>query len=181
MSHDTVVQRETLGVGRYVQLVRESGWEYLHRPGIRGIVILVAVTPQRELLLVDQWRQPVGARVLELPAGLAGDVPGQEHEPLEAAARRELIEETGWDAAEFHLLGRCVPSPGATSEVVTFYQALDLVRVGNGGGDGHEDLTAFSVPLDEIDTWLAAREAEGRLIDMKLYAGLDLLRRRGVR
>lgn len=179
MSPDTTSPRETLGAGHYVRLVRENGWEYLDRPGIRGIVILVALTPTRELLLVDQWRQPVGARVLELPAGLAGDVPGQEHEPLEVAARRELIEETGWDAREFSLLGRCVPSPGATSEVVTFYQALDLTRVGAGGGDEHEDLTAFSVPLDQLDTWLAAREAEGRLIDMKLYAGLDLLRRRG--
>ncbi len=171
--------REVLAAGRYVELVRERGWEFLHRPGVSGIVILVAVTPAGGLLLVDQWRQPVGARVIELPAGLAGDVAGQEHEPLERAARRELVEETGWDADSFELLGRCVPSPGATSEVVTYYAARGLRRVGDGGGDEHEDIVVAEVPLPELDAWLRAREAEGRLLDMKLWAGLELARRRG--
>jgi ADP-ribose pyrophosphatase len=170
--------RETLGAGRYVTLVRENGWEFLDRPNCRGIVIVVAVTPDQRLLLVEQWRQPVGARVIELPAGLAGDVPGEEHEPLENAARRELLEETGWDAEAFDLLGRCVPSPGATSEIVTYYQARGLRRVGGGGGDAHEDITVQVVPLRELDAWLRAREAEGRLVDMKLWAGLELRRHR---
>lgn len=171
--------REVLAAGRYVSLVRERGWEFLHRPGVSGIVIIVALTPAGGLLLVDQWRQPVGARVIELPAGLAGDVPGQEHEPLERAARRELLEETGWDAESFELLGRCVPSPGATSEVVTYYAARGLRRVGDGGGDEHEDIVTHEVPLETLDAWLQAREAEGQLVDMKLWAGLELARRKG--
>lgn len=171
--------REVLAAGRYVTLVRERGWEFLHRPGVSGIVILVAVTPAGGLLLVDQWRQPVGARVIELPAGLAGDVPGQEHEPLERAARRELLEETGWDADAFELLGRCVPSPGATSEVVTYYAARGLRRVGDGGGDEHEDIVVAEVPLRELDAWLQFQEAQGKLVDMKLWAGLELARRKG--
>ncbi len=171
--------REVLAAGRYVSLVRERGWEFLHRPGVSGIVIVVAVTPAGGLLLVDQWRQPVGARVIELPAGLAGDVPGEEHEPLERAARRELVEETGWDADSFELLGRCVPSPGATSEVVTYYAARGLRRVGDGGGDEHEDIAVAEVPLRDLDAWLQAQEAEGKLLDMKLWAGLELARRKG--
>jgi ADP-ribose pyrophosphatase len=171
--------REVLGAGRFVELVREKGWEYLHRPGISGIVIVVAETPSGELLLVEQWRQPVNAYVIELPAGLAGDVPGEEHEPLERAARRELIEETGWDAESFRLLGRCVPSPGATSEVVTYYEARGLRQVGAGGGDEHEDIRVLAVPKADLDGWLLEREAEGRIVDMKLWAGLELLRRRG--
>lgn len=173
----TNATREVLGAGKYVQLVRENGWEYLHRPGVSGIVAIVALTPDDRLLLVEQWRQPVGARVIELPAGLAGDVVGEEHEPLERAARRELIEETGWDAASFEWLCRCPPSPGATSEMMTFYRARDLKRVGEGGGDEHEDIAVHEVPLAGLAPWLAAREADGRLIDMKVYVGLELLRR----
>jgi ADP-ribose pyrophosphatase len=163
-----------LGAGRHVRLVRENGWEYLERPGVSGIVILVALTPEGRLLLIEQWRQPVAARVIELPAGLAGDVPGQEREPLERAARRELIEETGYDAEAFDPLGRCTPSPGATSEVVAFFRARGLRRVAAGGGDEHEDIQVHEVPLDGLTGWLAEREAAGRLIDMKVWAGLRL-------
>jgi ADP-ribose pyrophosphatase len=139
----------------------------------------VAETPAGQLLLVEQWRQPVNAYVIELPAGLAGDVPGEDHEPLERAARRELIEETGWDAESFHLLGRCVPSAGATSEIVTYYEARGLRQVGTGGGDEHEDIRVLAVEVAGLDAWLDEREAQGRLVDMKLWAGLELRRRRG--
>jgi ADP-ribose pyrophosphatase len=76
--------------GRYLRLVRQGTWEYVERLGISGIVGLIPVTPAAELVLVEQYRVPSGCRVVELPAGLAGDIAGQEHEPLELAAAREL-------------------------------------------------------------------------------------------
>ena len=113
------------------------------------------------------------------PLAPGGEPFDLEHEPLERAARRELVEETGWDADSFELLGRCVPSPGATSEVVTYYAARGLRRVGDGGGDEHEDIVVAEVPLGELDAWLRSQEAQGKLVDMKLWAGLELARRQG--
>src|SRR5437868_5276351 len=95
---------ETIAKGKHLHLVRRGTWEFAHRPNITGIVGIVAVTDDGKLILVEQFRPPVNTAVIELPAGLAGDVAGADDEPLAAAARRELLEETGFDAAEMEEL-----------------------------------------------------------------------------
>src|SRR5205085_12602765 len=84
--------------GKHIQLVRRDRWEYARRKNLTGIVAIVAVTGDGKLILVEQYRPPVGARGIELPAGLAGDAAGEESEALAAAARRELLQETGYGA-----------------------------------------------------------------------------------
>ena len=163
--------------GRHLSLVVRDGWEFVERPGVRGIVVVVAVTPDGRLLLVEQRREPVDARVLELPAGLVGDDGSPAGEPLEEAARRELLEETGWDAARMDRLASGPPSAGVTSEVVTFLRARSLSRQGPGGGVDGEEIAVHEVPLDEVDAFLRAKEAEGALVDPKVWAGLFLLAR----
>lgn len=163
---------EVLAQGRFLRLVRRRGWEYAERPGIQGIVVLVAVTPQGELLLVEQHREAVGGTVIELPAGLAGDDPGRERESLEDAATRELREETGWEAASWELLSAGPPTSGLSNEVVTLMRAGELVRHDDGGGAGDERITVHAVPVAEVATWLREREAAGTLVDPKVWAGL---------
>ena len=90
--------REILAQGKFLRLVRQGTWEYSERLGISGVVGIVPVTDAGEIVLVEQFRVPTGRPVLELPAGLVGDIPGQEQEPFEAAAARELEEETGYRA-----------------------------------------------------------------------------------
>ena len=170
MSDDDPV--EVLGVGRYVRLVRRHGWEHTVRPGVRGIVVLVAVTPADELLLVEQHREAVQAAVIELPSGLVGDEPGHEQEPLESAASRELLEETGWEASTWERLSTGPPSSGVSSEIVTLLRARGLARRGPGGGTGEERITVHSVPLVSISEWLGQREAAGHLVDPKVWAGV---------
>jgi ADP-ribose pyrophosphatase len=68
-------------------------------------------------------------------------------------------------------------SSGITSEIITFYIAEDLWRVGPGGGTHGEDITVHEVPLEAVDAWLEARSAEGILVDPKVYTGLYFLRR----
>ena len=92
-------EQRTLAAGAHLRLVVSNGWEYVQRPKISGIVVIVGTTNHGCLVLVTQWREPVGANVVEWPAGLAGDVPGSETEAREEAARRELFEETGFQAA----------------------------------------------------------------------------------
>jgi len=161
-----------IGEGKYVQLVSENGWEYASRPNVTGIVVIVAITADGKLVLVEQRRVAVHSRVIELPAGMVGDVDA--NEPLVDAARRELIEETGFDASEMTLLAEGPIAVGISDEVISFYKAAGLTRVGAGGGDEHEDITVHEVPLAELRSFMAAQKAAGRMIDPKIYAGLFL-------
>lgn len=164
-----------LGEGKHIRLVSAGGWEYAERRGVTGIVTIAAEVGGK-IVLVEQYRPPLRSNVIELPAGLAGDVPDSADEELEAAARRELEEETGYRAKNWERLFAGPLSAGMTTEVVTFFRATDLERAGAGGGEGTEEITVHEVPLDGAEGWLAAREKAGALVDPKVYAGLYALR-----
>lgn len=168
---------EVVAQGRFVRLARRGSWEFAERFGVGGVVAIVALTPEDRVVLVEQHRIPVGARVVELPAGLAGDKPEHAGEPLETAAQRELLEETGWAAGSLERLSEGPPSAGLTTERITFFRARELRREGAGGGDGSEDIEVHELPLEGIDDWLAERERAGRLVDPKVYTGLYFLLR----
>lgn len=157
--------------GRYLRLRSAGRWEFAERVGVSGVVAVVAITPSGALLLVEQHRIPVDAQVIELPAGLAGD--GQfSGEQLETAALRELEEETGYTAAHMTHVGGGPVSAGMTNESLQFFRATELTRIGPGGGDDSEDIIVHEVPLDQVEDWLASRQAQGALVDPKVYAGL---------
>ena len=138
-------------------------------------MVIVAITPGGALLLVEQRRVAVHGQVIELPAGLVGDTAAARGEPLVTAARRELIEETGYEAERMIELASGPIAVGVTSEVVTFFHAQGLRRIGAGGGDDTEEIVVHEVPLDELHPWLAARRRDGALVDPKLFAGLYLI------
>lgn len=158
--------------GRFIRFLRNGTWEYAERVNRAIGVVIIAVTPGGRLLLVEQYRAPVQAPVIELPAGLAGDIQGRENESLADAARRELTEETGWKAARFTELARGPISPGLTNEIVAYLRAEGLTRVGDGGGDEHEDIRVHEVPLHGIEDWLRAQEERGRMVDPKVWVGI---------
>ena len=157
--------------GRYLGLKERDRWEYAFRTNASGVVVLVPVTDAGELVLVEQYRIPVDSRVMELPAGLVGDS-GDSEEAFKTAAHRELIEETGYSATHLEELLTSPSTPGMANEMITIYFASGLERVGPGGGDGNEDITVHHVPLESAVEWLHARQAEGILLDPKIYAGL---------
>ena len=169
-------RKDILAEGRFLRFVVENGWEYAERKNLNGIVTLVAVTPEGNLLLVEQFRTAVGGPVIELPAGLSGDVAGGEGEALEAAAARELEEETGYRAARFVFLTEGPAASGATNESVSFFRAFDLERVGEGGGEGDERILVHEVPLPKVEEWLEEARARGAQVDPKVYAGLFFVR-----
>ncbi len=162
----------TLHTGKFLALVREGHWEYADRTNATGAAIIVAVTDEQKLLLVEQYRIPVHARTIELPAGIIGDEPGTDNEDHAEAARRELEEETGYRAEHTEPLMRGPASSGLTSETVTLFLATRLRRVSAGGGVAHEEITVHEVPLNEVHAWLDAKAKAGVLIDPKVYAGL---------
>ena len=164
--------KRVLWEGKYLKLVMRGHWEYVERRNVTGIVCIVALTDDGKLLLVEQYRPPVAARVVELPAGLVGDVPGEEGEALEAAARRELLEETGYRAARMERLFDGAPSAGLCDEHITFFLATGLEKVGDGGGDDSEDIAVREVPLGGLLEYLRGRQAAGAIVDAKIFSPL---------
>jgi len=160
--------------GRYLAIRERDGWEYTTRTNAHGVVVIVPVTDDRRLVLVEQFRIPVQARVLELPAGLVGDG-GDTDESMSLAAQRELEEETGYRATRMTMLLECPSSAGMSDEMVTFFLAEGLERVGPGGGDESEDIEVHVVPLTGVDAWLSARAGTGVLLDPKLFTALHWL------
>jgi ADP-ribose pyrophosphatase len=166
MKHDA-----TLYKGRYLALIERDRWEFVSRSNARCVVALVAVTPAWEIVLVEQYRKPVGAKVIELPAGLVGDLTDPD-EPILVAAARELEEETGFVATQMELLMECPSSAGMSDEVISFVLAKGLSRVGPGGGDASENIVVHVVPLSEVDDWLVRQQAAGKPLDPKIYTAL---------
>lgn len=169
---------DTLGAGRFLQLYKRNGWEFVERVAVTDVAVLIAVTKTNELVLVEQYREPVRAKMIELPAGLVGDEKEFSGESLLDAANRELEEETGFRSKRLSVVAKMPSSGGLTSEIVTFVHAAELTKVGPGGGVEGEDIKVHVVPLADVDRRLAACSAEGCLIDPKIYAGLRLLTHR---
>lgn len=168
----------TLAETRFLRLVERDGWSYVERPNSRGVVMIVPLTSERKLVFVEQHRIPVRAQAIEFPAGLIGDEHGHEDEDPVSSARRELIEETGYQARELELVSSSATSPGMANELVHLVLAWDLLRVGSGGGIAGEKIVVQEVPLHEVGDWLRQQERAGRVIAAKVYAGLYFAHRR---
>ena len=170
-------KRKIIGAGKYLQLVNDNGWEYAERKGPSGIVAIIAVTRAGNVLLTEQYRPPIGKNVIELPAGLAGDTSEFQGESLEIAARRELLEETGYEARGMKELVGGPISAGFGTEILTFFRATGLKRMNDGGGDESEDIVVHEIPLAKTERWLLSREDNTTTIDPKVFVGLYFARK----
>lgn len=156
---------ETVWTGRFIAARRRGKWEYVSRTrGVSAAVILAI--HEGQAILVEQYRVPLQAYCIELPAGLIGD--DEEGEEAETAAIRELEEETGYRAERMVDLGRFHASPGMSAEGFTLMRAEGLTRTGPGGGVAGENIVVHHVPLGEVAQFVAGKRAEGAAIDVKL-------------
>lgn len=163
---------ETLFETRWLGLYRIGHWDFVKRPNADACVGILALTPDDEVVLVEQFRVPVQQKVIEIPAGLVGDEEEFRGEALSATAARELLEETGYRAGKIELLLASPTSAGMTPEITHLFQATGLVKESAGGGTEHEDIQVHLVPRSELRAWLKAKEADGYLIDFKIHAAL---------
>jgi ADP-ribose pyrophosphatase len=165
---------ETLYETRWLGVYRIGHWDFVRRPNSDAAVGILAITPDDEIILVEQFRFPLQRRVIEIPAGLVGDEPEFAGESLATTAGRELLEETGYRAGTVVPLIATPTSAGMTSEFTHLFHATDLVREHDGGGVAGENITVHHVPLAGLREWFAAQEAAGKVIDFKIHAALWL-------
>jgi ADP-ribose pyrophosphatase len=166
---------EDLYEGEHLVFRRRQGWEYVEHRMAKESVMVLARTSDGAVVLVEEFRPAVDAPVVCLPAGLVGD---EGPEDAESAARRELSEETGYEAGALEMLGRGPGSAGMSSEIVNFYFAPGVRRTGKQGDREREEIRVHVVPLADLGRWARDREAAGILVDPKVWAGLCLWRDR---
>lgn len=156
---------EIVWKGRFLEMKKRGRWEYVGRVGGVEAAVIIAID-QGHVILVEQYRVPLGRPCLELPAGLIGDEDAGE--TAEMSAARELEEETGYRPAKCTPLGTFYASPGMVSECFTLIRAEGLTRVGEGGGTADENIIVHRVPLATIADFIAERRAADVAIDVKL-------------
>lgn len=169
---------EVLYEGKYLRFMRRGNWEYAERKDCTGVVFIVALTKDKKIVLCEQFRVPVGKTIIEIPAGLVEDKTEFANETLEMAARRELHEETGYEAETMEPLFQGPAAPGSSSAIIHFYIAGNIRKTGPGGGDDTENIVVHEVPLENADKWLQQMEEAGRLVDPKVFSALHLLQSR---
>jgi ADP-ribose pyrophosphatase len=165
---ETRIDTESVFDGRLLHVRRdrvrlpdggESEREYVLHP---GAVLIIAVTQAGELVLERQFRYPLGRDFIELPAGKID--PGED--PAETA-KRELAEETGYQAARWRHAGVIHPSIGYSNERIEIFLAQDLAMT-DAKLDDEEFLEVFTRPLDTALEWVRT----GHITDAKTVAGL---------
>ena len=173
MNNKTVAPR-IIYEGKYLRMLERGTWEYVERTHASGLAaIIIAVTPEDKVVFVEQFRVPLQAATIEMPAGLVGDIHADES--IEVSAIRELEEETGWTAEHAQVLMIGPTSSGMASEKIAFVRATGLTRIGDGGGDGDEDITVHEIPRTQAAAWLVQKMTEGYELDAKLWAGLWMI------
>ena len=171
-------EKETMASGNYVRLVkysftnrrgRDRTWEGVERTNCSGAVLIIArLKPENSILLVRQYRPPVGRMVIEFPAGLL-DIPG---ESVEDAACRELLEETGYAGKIVRVLPKVFSSPGLSGEGVTLVlMEVDSERYPEAPptfNEDSEDIEVLRVPVRELSRFLAAQRELGDAVEAKV-------------
>ena len=126
-----------------------------------GAVAILALDDTDRVLMIQQYRHPVGRKLWEIPAGLR-DADG---ESPSATAERELLEETGYRAGRWHTLVDYFPSPGYTTERIRVFLARDLAPVTDTGYEHHDEEKFL------VTDWIPLPEAVRLALDGKLHNG----------
>ncbi len=171
-------KKEVIYKGKFLSYIVKGGWEYIERNNCDGIVIILAMTKDKKVIFIEQYRPPVSKKVIEFPAGLVNDFEQnglKRKETLLQAAKRELLEETGYAAKRMNQIFKGPINCGISSDLVTFVRAINIQKVSAGGGDETEEIKVHAIGIEKAEAWFKKKEKEGYLIGPRLYAGLYFL------
>lgn len=168
---------ETFLCGDWLELRKVGKTEFASRVWGSGVIEIVATTVIEgvpHFIFIEQFRPAINSRCIELPAGVVGD--HDANEDPKWAVERELIEETGYRAGKIEFLAKGPSSAGMSDEIMDFYYASELEKIGSGGGVGDENITIHEVPTIELDMWLIKKIQDGIMVDPRVWAGMYLVR-----
>ncbi len=158
--------------GDFITAKQRGRWEYVGRPRNIRAAAIIAIDEDadgtRHVIFVSQYRVPLGRFCLEIPAGLVGDIAGEEDEGVLAAAARELEEETGYRAGKLEVVGEFYSSPGMISECFTLLRATQLEKISEGGGEGDENILVHRIPVEGVADFVAAWREAGHGVDVRV-------------
>lgn len=170
---EKINEPKTIHKGRWLTLKEFKHWEYVEREVGKEAVNVMAIH-DNNLILVEQYRIPVGSRTIELPAGLIGD---EQIETAEQAGARELLEETGYEGKNFVTFFRGPSSSGLTNEMVTFIFSDDLEKVEKGGGVDGENIIVHEIPFDQVESFLLDKQMkENCMISPRIFVALYFIK-----
>jgi ADP-ribose pyrophosphatase len=170
MTDDRDAPLQTMWQGKYISALKRGKWEYVSRTGSTNAVVILAET-EGKVILIDQYRVPVGKRCVELPAGLVGDE--DKDATVEGTAVKELEEETGYTADQIERLGEFQSSPGMVAESFTLVRAHGVRKVGEGGGNADEEINVHLVARADIPAFIEEKRRDGYAVDVKLLLFLN--------
>lgn len=182
MQRYEIIRKETAWEGRFLRVVnvtyrdREGvvrQWEAVERVNCEGIVVIVPITDEQEVILIKQFRPAINKYVIEFPAGLVDT--GEE---VELAARRELREETGYDAEQLIFLAEGPLSSGSSNGFLFVYLATGLAFRGIEGRDEAEDIEVLKIQADRVGEAIEGFQRDGNSIDLKVFGFIDLAKRK---
>ena len=176
-----IISKKPVRKGKFLRFVlttyidssgKTREWESFERINCNGIVAIVPVTDNNDTLLIRQFRPPVNNYVIEFPAGL-----NDKGDTIEEAARRELLEETGYSAKKMIFLTEGPMSSGASGDILTVFLAKELEFKGIGQRDETEDIEVLRVPIDKLEAELFRLNSEGSYIDLKIFGLIELAKK----
>jgi len=138
----------------------------------RDWVNIVALTPEKKVLLVSQYRHGSGETSLEIPGGA---VDAEDSSP-EAAARRELLEETGYEAKEWYLIGQVQPNPAILDNTCYTYLALGATPAGPLNLDEGEELELLQADFADLPHLVQTGKIQHALV-VAAFHFLDLFQK----
>ena len=173
---DNTDKQKIIHEGEFLRFIRQGRWEYTQRNNCSAIVIIAAMTEDDHVVFVEQYRPPVNKRVIEFPAGLVNDRGHKKKESNLSAAKRELLEETGYCAKKWVKILEGPVSSGSSADMVTMYLADNARKIAEGGGDDLESIIVHSIPIKNVDHWLVQMKRKECLVEPKIYTGLYFLK-----
>ena len=177
-----IVKREVVYSGKYLRMVNDyfqsdkgtGVWETVERLNVNnGAVVIVAITRDNKIILERNWRVPLQSYVIQLPAGLTD----KKAETREQAARRELLEETGYLANELCPIIDSPESAVLTPTSVIHYLAKNVEYVGKEKRDIAEEIEVIKIPLSDLGDFLLNLPSD-TLLDLRVTGLLWVLEKK---